>query len=151
MELLEMIRTPGVLPADPGENRVLVVDDDLGQRALLARLMRRAGYDCAAAMSTEEARNLLRSETFGIVVTDLRMWGEHGLELIRHIADRYPGTYSIAVTGFFEEDLERQCRQSGAFQLVHKPFDASRLVGVVTSAFEDRSEKVALRRHQGLE
>ena len=150
MQLQELIRIPGVLPDDPGKDRVLVVDDDLSQRALMTRVMRKAGYNPASAMSTEEARNLLRSEPFGIVITDLRMWGEDGLELVRHISDRYPGTYSIVVTGFVESDLERQCRQAGAYALVPKPFDVDAMMAVVSAALDERADTVALRRHQSI-
>ena len=150
MQLQEMIRTPGVLPIDPGKDRVLVVDDDLSQRTMLSRMLRRAGYKPSSAMSTQEARKLLASGSFGIVVTDIRMWGEDGIELVRYVADRYPDTYSIVVTGLSEEDLERRCLQAGAFALVSKPLDAERTLGVVGEAFEERERTVALRRHQSL-
>ena len=150
MQLQEMIRIPGVLPADPGKDRVLVVDDDLSQRTLMSRMMRRAGYRPSSAMSAQEARNLLRSEPYGMVITDLRMWGEDGLELVRHIADRYPGTYSIVVTGFVEADLERQCRQAGAYAVMPKPFEVGAMMEVVAEALEERAATVALRRHQSL-
>lgn len=148
MELLELVRTPGVLPTDPGNNRVMVVDDDLGQRAMLARIMRRAGYECSAAMASEEARKLLAIEAFGMVITDLRMWGGDGLDLARHIADHCANTYSIIVTGFCDRDLERRARQAGAYALVSKPFDLNEIVSLVSGAFEHRAQTVALRRHQ---
>lgn len=150
MQLQDLIRAPGVLPIDPGAGRVLVVDDDLSQRTLMTRMMRKAGYAPASAMSAMEARNLLRTESFGMLVTDLRMWGEDGLELVRYVSDRYPGTYSIVVTGFIEDDLERQCRQAGAYAIVAKPVDLEGITELVGAAFEERSEKVALRRHQSL-
>lgn len=145
-----MIGAPGVLPVDPGKDRVLVVDDDLSQRAILTRMIRKAGYQPMSAMSTEEARNLLRSDSFGVVITDLRMWGEDGLELVRYIADRYPDTFSIMVTGFVEEDLERQCLQAGAFALVPKPLDMENIIGLIRAAFDKREAAVALRRHRSL-
>lgn len=150
MQLQDLIRIPGVLPVDPGKDRVLVVDDDLSQRTLMSRMMRKAGYNPASAMSTQEARNLLKAEPFGMVITDLRMWGEDGLELVRYIADRYPGTYSIVVTGFVDGDLERQCRQAGAYAMVPKPIEIDAMVGVVAAALDERAETVALRRHQSL-
>lgn len=150
MLLQEMIRTPGVLPIDPGKDRVLVVDDDVSQRTMMSRMMRKAGYKPSSAMSTEEARKLLASEPFGLVVTDVRMWREDGIELVRYIADRYPGTYSIVVTGLIEDDLERRCMQAGAFALVPKPLEMERTLGVVNEAFEERERTIALRRHQSL-
>ena len=150
MQLQELIRIPGVLPVDLGKDRVLVVDDDLSQRTLMTRMMRKAGYNPASAMSTQEARNLLKIEAFGMVVTDLRMWGEDGLELVRHIADLYPGTYSIVVTGFLDCDLERQCLQAGAYAMVPKPVEIDAMIDVVAAALDEREASVALRRHQSL-
>ena len=148
MEVPDLLRMPGVLPDDPGANRVMVVDDDVNQRMTMLRLLRHVGYDCTAAMSTEEARSLLRREVFGVVVTDHRMWAEDGLELVRFISDRYPNTYSVIVTGFADESLERQAFQSGAFNLMRKPIDRDDFSATVSAAFDHRAQMVAVRRHQ---
>jgi two-component system response regulator PilR (NtrC family) len=83
-----------------------------------------------------------------LVVTDLHMFAEDGIELVRHVADSYPDTYSMVVSGFATgEDVDRITR-AGAFALMTKPIDAERFATTVESAFEHRKETVALRRHR---
>jgi DNA-binding NtrC family response regulator len=147
MNPTETARGLSILP-DVHSMRVLVVDDDLVQRMLLVRILRKAGYESAAAMSNQEARSLLDESDFGLVVADLHMFAEDGIELIRHVADHHPGTYSIVVSGFAsEKDLERLHR-AGAFELMTKPVDAKEFIGLVERAFEDRATNLELIRHR---
>jgi DNA-binding NtrC family response regulator len=147
MNPTETARGLSILP-DVHSTRVLVVDDDLVQRMLLVRILRKAGYESAAAMSNQEARSLLDDSSFGLVVADLRMFAEDGIELIRHVADHHPGTYSIVVSGFAsEEDLGRLHR-AGAFELMTKPVDAQKFIELVERAFEDRARNLELIRHK---
>lgn len=143
----DLMGAPGVLPVDPGRGRVLIVDDDVAQRMMMLRLLRKAGYVCATATSTNEARDLLRRGPVGVVITDLRMFAEDGIELVRHIKDQYPDVFSIVVTGFAEADLDQRVDRAGAFGFLTKPIDATGLVALVGQAFEQREKAVALRRH----
>ena len=125
-----------ILPDDAGWKRVLVVDDDLVQRMLLVRILRKAGYECASAMSNEEARSLLDGSSFGLVVADLHMFAEDGIELVRYVSDHYPDTYSIVVSGFVAEEDGDAVRRAGAFDLMTKPIDPDRFVEKVKDAFK---------------
>jgi two-component system response regulator PilR (NtrC family) len=145
---MKQSQATSILPTDPGANRVLVVDDDLSQRLMLIRMLRKADYFCAGAMSTEEARNQLKEGPFGMVVTDLRMFAEDGIELVRHIADRYPNSYSIVVSGFVSEGDADRVRRAGAFDLLRKPIERGSFLETVERAFAHRMDTVALRRHQ---
>jgi len=132
---------------DAGRDRVLVVEDELSVRMMTIRTLRWAGYDCMGATSAGEARDLLRSEAFGLVVTDRRMWGEDGLELVRHIADGYPDTFSIVVTGLDDDNLEERSSRAGAFACLRKPADPENIIELAAEAFDRREDSVALRRH----
>jgi len=144
--VMEQVRK-SIIPDDRGCNSVLVVEDELSQRIMTIRALRRHGYECMGATSVSEARDLLTSQRFGLVVTDRRMWGEDGLELVRHIADRYPDTFSIVVTGLDDDNLEERSQRAGAFGCFRKPVSLDRLVDLSDAAFERREETVALRRH----
>ena len=148
MDVKELLDSPGTLPRDPGSNRVLVVDDDLTQRMMMARMLKKAGYECGTAMSVSEARYLLAKEEFGLLVTDIRMWSEDGLELVRHVDDEYPDTVSIVVTGWADDNTKDVARRSGACELIEKPFDREILTEAAEAAFDKRSATVALRRHR---
>ena len=138
----------GILPDDPGANRVLVVDDDLGQRMLLVRLLRRGEYETAVAMSNEEARGQLQESAFALVIADLRMFAEDGIELVRWVSEECPDTYSIVVSGFVSEDDGDAIRRAGAFDLLQKPVDPDVFLDRVKTALEHRIETVAERRHK---
>jgi len=138
------------LPTDPGANRVLVVDDDLNQRTMLVRILKKGNFETAAAMSNEEARTQLEESAFGLVVADLRMFAEDGIELVRHVKDRYPDTYSIVVSGFVSNEDADRINQAGAFDLMTKPVDRDQFLELVERAFEHRAQTVAERRHRSL-
>ena len=123
---------------DPGANRVLVVEDDLTQRMMLVRILRNANYDSEAAMSNEEARTRLEGSAFGLLVVDLHMFAEDGIELVRELADRYPDTCSIVVSGFVTEDDKARIQQAGAFDVMTKPIDPKLFLSLVGRAFEQR-------------
>ena len=133
---------------DVSSTRVLVVDDDLVQRMMLVRILRKAGYDSATAMSNEEARSLLDQSDFGLVVVDLHMFAEDGIELINHVADHHPGTCSIVVSGFASEKDIGRLRRAGAFELMTKPVEATRFLDLVERAFADQSANLDIIRHR---
>lgn len=137
-----------IVRRDPGARRVLVVDDDLSQRVMLVRILRKAHYEPAVANSTEEARSQLESSDFGLVVTDLRMFAEDGIELVRHIAEEHPETYSTVVSGFASESDVDRVKQAGAFELMLKPIDAESFLKMVERAFDHRESDAVQRRHR---
>ena len=143
-----IISNQGVVPQDPGANRVLVVDDDLGQRMLLVRILKQGGYETALAMSNDEARAQLQESAFALVIADLRMFAEDGIELVRWISEECPDTYSIVVSGFVAEEDEDMIRRSGAFDLLQKPVDPEVFLEKVKNAMEHRTGAVAERRHK---
>lgn len=148
MDIQELMGLPGVLPDDPGRNSVLVVDDDMNQRMIMIRILRKQGYECAGAASTREAKQQLRARPFGLLVTDLRMFEEDGVELVRHVSDNYPDTASIVVTGFVAPEGYDALTRAGACAVLDKPLDRDAFVSVVTEAMEKRKESFELRRHR---
>jgi two-component system response regulator PilR (NtrC family) len=143
MTASESLSTKSGSVGDPGANRVLVVDDDITQRAILVRILRKGNYESARAMSSLEARSLLETSSFGLVVTDLRMFAENGIELVRHVRDHHPETSSIVVSGFASKDDIDRIHQAGAFDLIVKPVEQELFLEMVGKAFEDRAQKLA--------
>ena len=148
VDLSGIVGAPGVLPNDPGRNRLLVVEDEMAQRMMMLRLLKRAGFECAAASSTSEARSLLAKGPFGVLITDLRMFNEDGIELVRYTKDRYPDTFIIVVTGFADDETAARVKRAGAFEILSKPIEPAHLTTLVERAFEERGAAVALRRHK---
>ena len=79
---------------------VLLVDDHPEVRLSLADFLEQLGHNAVHAGTGEEALRLIRDRHPGLVITDLRMPGADGMELVRHIRDHHRGTGVIMVTGF---------------------------------------------------
>ncbi|MBW3595501.1 MAG: response regulator, partial [Actinobacteria bacterium] len=137
-----------VLPPDPAGKRVLVVDDDLSIRRVIVKILNRKGFECSSAASVVEAQGLLETQPYALLITDMRMWGEEGLDLIRSASDDYPSMAAIMVSGLDDPDLAKKARQAGASYFIAKPVDADDLVEKVEAALEAREETIKLRKHQ---
>ena len=117
--------------------RVLVVDDDERVRALLARVLELGGYSCALAGGAEEARALL-GDGFDLVLTDIQMPGESGLDFITHVAQEYPDTATVMVTGIDDAKLAEVALELGTYGYIIKPFKPNELLINVANALRRR-------------
>jgi len=115
-------------------SRILVVDDEQLVRDLTSEVLRRSGYDVVSSASAHDALELLESDSFDLVVTDVVMPGFSGVELLNEINDRQPDLPVLLITGG-SPDPERTSRAVGlgAAGIVYKPFSHADL----TSAVED--------------
>ncbi|OPZ59028.1 MAG: Nitrogen regulation protein NR(I) [Deltaproteobacteria bacterium ADurb.Bin510] len=91
--------------------RIMIVDDDSDVRLLLEDAMRAAGFDCVGADCGHQALALLEDFAADVVITDLRMPGMHGLELLSLIKGRCA---VIVMTGFAEDLTAEQVMALGA-------------------------------------
>lgn len=139
--------TPAPVTTFAGK-RALVVDDDLASRRLATRLLNRQGFTCSAAASVIEARTLLENGRYSLLVTDMRMWGEEGLDLVRFATDEYPEMAAIMVSGMDEAGLADRAVQAGASAYLRKPFDIEEFADQVAAALEERAEMIKLRKHR---
>ncbi len=117
---------------------ILVVDDDEASRVMMIEALRRSGYQLRGADSAEAALALLARAPVDLVVTDVRMSGMSGIELVRKVAERYPDILVIVVTAFGNSTVTIDAIRSGAFDFISKPFHPDRLRQVVANAVEKR-------------
>src|SRR5688500_5110730 len=80
--------------------RILVVDDDHGQRSLLETFLRAKGYRTQSAASGEAALQLLAEEPFSMMISDVRMPGMSGIETFRRVRQKYQSLPVLLVTAF---------------------------------------------------
>jgi putative two-component system response regulator len=118
--------------------RLLCVDDDPVARALIERIVTRAGYECRAAASVEEARVLLERESFAAVLCDVHLGGTSGLELLDELARTRPDLATVMVTGEDDPDVAETAIRLGAYGFVTKPFSASDLTIDIANALHRR-------------
>lgn len=133
---------------DAVRRRILIVDDDLSNRRLMVKALTREGYECTAAASVVEAKGLLEGNSYSVLITDMRMWGEDGLELVRFTTDEYPDMAAIMVSGLADSDLASKSRQAGASAFLQKPMDIEELLKEVEIAVDSRDEAIKLRKHR---
>src|SRR5262245_30863059 len=81
-----------------GTRRILVVDDEPGMRAGLAEVLRRGGFEVELAATAEDARARLESSAVDLLVTDVRLPGRSGMDLLRDLRDAGIETPTIVIT-----------------------------------------------------
>jgi DNA-binding NtrC family response regulator len=113
---------------------VLVVDDELSIRRVMAAQLGRRGYDVLQAPSGEDALATLSAQSVQVVVTDLRMSGMDGLELLDEIRRTHPAVPVILVTAYGTVDVAVEALKRGAFDFITKPFDQDDLLAAVEKA-----------------
>jgi DNA-binding NtrC family response regulator len=119
--------------------RVLVVDDEEGMRITLAANLELEGYEVVEAGSGARALALVAEQPFSLVVTDIRMPGMNGVELLRQIRRIRPDLAVIMMTGFAVEDLVEEGILEGAYTVLEKPFSMEVVAEVVARAVEGRA------------
>lgn len=118
--------------------RVLLIDDDAGVRDSMSRMLRAAGYTVQSAPTGEEGFELARGESFDVILSDMRMPGLSGLDVLRKLRDVRVDASFIIMTGFGTVDSAVEAMKLGAVDFVQKPFFRDELVMRVRSAVDRR-------------
>jgi len=118
--------------------RVLVVDDDDSIRETFQYHLERAGYQVETAGSAETALGLVAEFDPGLVITDIRMQGMTGLELLRHIRSGSPGTDVVVITAHEDMKSASEAMREGAYDYLVKPLDLDRIEALVGRCFDDQ-------------
>jgi DNA-binding NtrC family response regulator len=117
---------------DVGDACILVVDDDDGVRENLAELFELVGYSILTAGSAPEALKKLADHDVDLLLTDYRMPGPNGVELIESARRIKPGLRAILMTAFGDSFTEIESVRRGAIGYVNKPFEADEITGLVS-------------------
>lgn len=124
--------------------RVLIVDDDEGHAQAVAESLERMGrYECTVATSGARGASLIESDTFDVVVTDLKMADVDGLAILRKTKEELPDAEVILLTGHGSINSAVTAMQHGAYTYLTKPLDIHEL----RTAVEKASDRLRLLRH----
>ncbi len=132
----------------PGPGSVLVVDDDEGLGRFIVEVLTDAGHHADAVSGAALARRRVESGAYDVVVTDLRMPGESGLDLIAWLRRYDPRIAVLAVTAYGSLETAVQAMRLGAADYIPKPFEPSALLLAVDKSLRAgamRSEIERLR------
>ncbi|MEK6777062.1 MAG: sigma-54 dependent transcriptional regulator [bacterium] len=102
---------------------VLIVDDESDVRRGLQLILGKKNFDVKGAASSEEALELLRHSHFDFVITDIKMGGMHGIELLKKVKEKWPRTEVIVITGFGTIETAVEAMRLGAYHYITKPFN----------------------------
>jgi DNA-binding NtrC family response regulator len=125
---------------------VLVVDDDAAMRQMLASLFRERGFGVGEAPSAVLALEKLRESDYGVVLSDIKMPGKTGIEMIGDLRRLRPETPVVLMTAFGSIDSAVEAMRAGAFDYVTKPFEPEAVLLTVERALERRALEEENRR-----
>src|SRR6201996_7153861 len=114
--------------------RIWLVDDDASIRWVLERALRNGGMTPRAFEAAEPALDALRRESPDVLITDIRMPGQSGLELLKKIRDARPALPVIVMTAHSDLGSAVSAYEGGAFEYLPKPFDIDQAVALVKRA-----------------
>ena len=129
--------------------KILVVDDEINIREALATILAAEGYEVHTAASAEEAMAKLGEHFFHVVISDMRMDGGSGMDLLRWIRTDCPETEIILLTAYGSVENAVEAMKLGAYDYLSKPVDRRRLSLLIGKALEKQrlaEENRSLRR-----
>ncbi|WP_205972309.1 sigma-54 dependent transcriptional regulator [Paraburkholderia sp. Tr-20389] len=129
--------------------QVLYIEDDELVRRASVQSLQLAGFEVVGHASVESAAKLIHAEFSGVIVSDIRLPGASGLDLLAQCRERAPDVPVILVTGHGDISMAVQAMRDGAYDFIEKPFASERLIETVRRALERRTlvlENLALRR-----
>jgi DNA-binding NtrC family response regulator len=115
---------------------ILVVEDEVNIRSALVTMLEKLGHEVQGVETAEEALSLLTHAKMDLVMTDLRMPGLGGMELLRQMKEKWPETETIVLTAFGSIDTAVEAMRMGAYDYLTKPIDRDRFHIVVKKALE---------------
>ena len=116
--------------------RVLIVDDELSLARMAAGLLRQAGYECETCPTVEAAMHALELHGADVILTDLKMPGVDGMDLLRKVQAKRPDVAVVVSAPTPSTDSTAEALRAGAFDSVTKPFNGDELNSVIARAVE---------------
>jgi DNA-binding NtrC family response regulator len=115
--------------------RILVVDDEELMRKLMTNMLVKAGMEVLAAESGEEALRMLQENGCDVVVSDVRMTGMSGLDLLKQVKAQHPNIAFVTMTGYTDLCGIKEALLQGADEYITKPFKNHEIELVIERAY----------------
>lgn len=115
---------------------ILIADDDDAVRQIMRISLQQAGYDVCEAANGAEAIRALRTTPFDLIITDILMPEQDGLETIMHVRRQNPNLKVLAISGADNTLFLANAAGLGATQILRKPFQVSALLAAVASLLQ---------------
>jgi putative two-component system response regulator len=125
--------------------RILIIDDEESIRRLLGYMLQSHGYETVLSSDAKDARQKLAETQFALMLCDVNMPGESGMDLVRTVLAQYPCTAAIMVTGMDSAVLANAALDMGAFGYIVKPFQSNEVLINVVNALRRRRLEIENR------
>ena len=119
---------------------ILVVDDQQSMRDFLHILLKKEGYQVQTAKNADLALGELEKRQYHLVISDIRMPGKSGLDLLNEIKMKDPGLPVVMITAFASPDDAVTAMKNGAFDYISKPFNVDEIKSVIKSATREQTK-----------
>ncbi len=143
------LRPRSSISAAEASNRILIIDDEAGIRESLTTLLTLEGYIVGSANDGEAGLVEIDEKSFDLILLDLALPGQNGIEILGHIRDRQPQLPVIMITAYGTVDNVVDAIRAGAQNFVQKPWDNEKLLADIRSAIarhRAEEENVQLKR-----
>ncbi|MBE9547291.1 MAG: response regulator [Proteobacteria bacterium] len=128
--------------------RILIVDDDKAVRNLFGQILGDDGYDYTLAADAAEAREYLKEQNFELVISDINMPGESGLDFIRHVLAEHRDTAALMVTVMDDLSIAETLFELGVYGYIIKPFHVKDALISVKNALHRRKLEIDNRTYR---
>lgn len=122
-------------------SRILIVDDDVTFCLMLKKWLERHHYQVTTVFSPDEVRRFIKKEFYDVIMTDLRLPGVSGMDLIKLIKQETPESQIIMMTGYADISTAVQSIKQGAFNYLPKPFLPEEVLNIIREALENANPK----------
>ncbi|HEX8176875.1 MAG TPA: sigma-54 dependent transcriptional regulator [Pyrinomonadaceae bacterium] len=123
-----------------GRKSILVVDDEKSQREILEMILSSEGYDVTTAASGEAALKFAKEKRYDLVLTDLKMTGMDGIELLQHLLAQDSSILVILLTAHGSIESAKEALRRGAYDYLQKPYDRDQLLQTIRRALSKLDE-----------
>jgi two-component system nitrogen regulation response regulator GlnG len=130
-------------------NPVWIVDDDRSIRWVFEKALSREGIAYSSFESAQDALSALADGPPQVLVSDIRMPGPSGIELLQRVKERHPAVPVIVMTAYSDLDSAVSAFQGGAYEYLPKPFDVDQAVDLIRRALEDSEQGEAAQETSG--
>jgi len=126
---------------DATNKKIWILDDDKSIRWVLQKALEKNNYNVSAFGNTNEAINQFNHDMPDLILSDIKMPGESGLQFLEKVKGKFPNIPVIIMTAFSDLDSAVDSFAHGAYEYLPKPFDIDNAISVINSAFKDGSSE----------
>ena len=127
---------------------VLIVDDEPSVCQLLSNRLKHEGFQCGTCSSAEEAAGLVQEKAFDVVISDLRMPGMSGLDLLEIVRKKHPRTAFLMVTGVDDVRVGIDAMKRGADDYLGKPFQLEGVIAAIERALQKKRLEIEVETYR---